>query len=188
MATENTQSVSKARLERRASILEAANALVGFSVGPEFDPVHNTLEAIDVVMVAGSPWLSDGLQRDYYKDESGYKKIGGASNSPDAAYFFRSTANLIHYLKRQGFYIPRGVSPPQVGMVCFFDVGDRGRFNFAPDRSGIITNTRGEQVTKVIKATEKKDRGRRKSFTVLEIDINPSDELDVSLIGYSDFP
>jgi len=42
------------------------------------------------------------------KDKSGYLKIGESANTPAMAYFFRSTANLVHYLKRQGFYQPRG--------------------------------------------------------------------------------
>ena len=54
-------------------------------------------------MVAGAPWLQDGLARDYIKDEAGYKKIGGSANSPAMPYFFRSQQNLIHYLKRKNF-------------------------------------------------------------------------------------
>ena len=40
------------------------------------------------------PWLKDGLERDFAKDESGYRKIGGGANTPAQAYFFRSSSNL----------------------------------------------------------------------------------------------
>ncbi|HXW53233.1 MAG TPA: hypothetical protein VEL47_03910, partial [Myxococcota bacterium] len=141
------ETVSDARRKRREQIVAAANALVGAAAGEDFDPVHSPLCAVDVVMVAGAPWLKDALERDYSKDESGYKKIGGGANTPKAAYFFRSAANLMHFLKRQGLYIPRGGKPrPAAGMACFLDWADRGRFNFAPDRSGIIVASQENQI------------------------------------------
>src|SRR5688572_18387926 len=130
--------VSMARLQKRDSIIGAANALLDSDAIVDFDPVHSPLCPVDVVLIAGAPWLMDGLEKDFYKDESGYRKIGGGANTPSAPYFFRSVHNLVHFLKRQNLYYPRGSVSAKPGMACFFDWEDRGRFNFAPDRSGIV--------------------------------------------------
>lgn len=186
-------SPSPARLARRAHILEAARALVGARSPEGFDPVRTPLSAIDVVMVAGSPWLKDGLERDFAKDESGYRKIGGGANTPAQAYFFRSSSNLVHYLKRAGFYVPRGSRPePAPGMACFLDWDDRGRFNFTPDRAGIITEVKGGQVTKiVVPRPAAPDAGTLEpgaALVVTTLDIVRGDANDRALIGYSDLP
>jgi hypothetical protein len=179
---------SPARLARRAHILEAARALVGARSPQEFDPVRSPLCAIDVVMVAGSPWLKDGLERDFAKDESGYRKIGGGANTPAQAYFFRSSWNLIHYLKRAGFYVPRGSRPePSPGMACFFDWDDRGRFNFTPDRSGIVLDVVDGHVTKIVLA-RRADPADKKGLLVGVVELKTGDDHDRALIGYSDLP
>lgn len=184
-----TSVISPARQARRQHIVEAARALVGTRVGDEFDPVRAPLCAIDVVMVAGSPWLKDGLERDFAKDESGYRKIGGGANTPSQAYFFRSSANLIHYLKRAGFYVPRGGGvPPAAGMACFFDWEDRGRFNFSPDRSGIVLEVKGGRVSKAVFATPLDPRRRDEGYVVRAVEVTPGDAIDLALIGYSDLP
>lgn len=179
---------SPARMARRAHIIQAARALVGAEASSEFDAVHSKLCAIDVVMVAGAPWLPDGLERDFGKDESGYRKIGGSANTPDRPYFYRSANNLMHYLKRMGFYTPRGGHPPpQPGMACFFDWDDRGRYNFKPDRWGIITCVVDNVVTEAVVAREHKtDAGRR--LVVESIAIAQGTVPDKALIGYSDLP
>ena len=139
-------------------------------------------------MVAGAPWLKEALERDYSKDESGYKKIGGGANTPKMAYFFRSAANLMHFLKRQGLYIPRGGKPePAAGMACFLDWSDRGRFNFAPDRSGIIISANNNQIdTIVLPRMERDNDGTR--YTVERINIEKKSAQDLAIIGYSDLP
>ncbi len=180
--------VSDARIKRREQIVEAAHALIGAEIPEDFDPVHSSLCAIDLVMVAGAPWLKEALERDYSKDESGYKKIGGGANTPKMAYFFRSAANLMHFLKRQGLYIPRGGKPePAAGMACFLDWDDRGRFNFAPDRSGIIVGVHNGQITAialpVLLETEKKQ-----SYRIKIIEVTSEAKLDLAIIGYSDLP
>ncbi|MCP4502415.1 MAG: hypothetical protein GY822_20875 [Deltaproteobacteria bacterium] len=176
--------VSKARLDRRSYIVEAASALVGAATKIGFDAVRADLCAIDVVMVAGSPWLKDGIERDFVKDESGYRKLGGSSNTPEQAYFFRSGNNLVHYFKRAGFYVPRGgVKSPAPGMACFFDWEDRGRYNFTPDRSGIIIDVKGDQVSEVIIALPIDD-----GIVVQRLKMKTGDERDRALIGYSDLP
>lgn len=179
---------SDARKIRREQIVIAANALVGASSVDDFDPVHSPICAVDVVMVAGAPWLKDALERDYSKDESGYKKIGGGANSPKMAYFFRSAGNLMHFLKRQGLYIPRGGKPePAKGMACFLDWADRGRFNFAPDRSGIIVEVEDSHITSiVVPRSIRDDDGAR--YVVEKISIEPRSDLDRAIIGYSDLP
>lgn len=179
---------SDARKMRRDQIVVAANALVGATSSYDFDPVHSPLCAVDVVMVAGAPWLKEALDRDYSKDESGYKKIGGGANTPKMAYFFRSAANLMHFLKRQGLYIPRGGKPePAVGMACFLDWADRGRFNFAPDRSGIIVAVSDHQIDAiVVPRAERDENGQR--YVVERVRIEPKSDLSRAIIGYSDLP
>jgi len=179
--------VSLARRERREHIVSAAKMLLGAYVGNDFDPVHSLLCPVDVVMVAGAPWLRDGLEKDFSKDEAGYRKIGGGANTPNMPYFFRSVINLIHYLKRQGFYIPRGTAKPAIGMVCFFDWDDRGRFNFTPDRSGIVINIDKDQVTEAVLAIREVDADKS-GITVRHLHIKPEDPVDRALIGYSDLP
>ena len=177
---------STARQTRRHHITEAARALVGCTLPDDFDAVRTSLVAIDVVMVAGSPWLKDGMERDFGRDEAGYRKIGGGANSPHQQYFFRSKANLIHYLKRSGFYVPRGGQPGAVpGMACFFDWGDdRGRFNFAPDRSGIVLDVRKGRVSRAVMAEEDEDGG----YTVRPVILKKGSAIDRALVGYSDLP
>jgi hypothetical protein len=180
---------SPARLARRAHILEAARALVGVRSPQGFDPVRSPLCAIDVVMVAGSPWLKDGLERDFGKDESGYRKVGGGANTPAQAYFFRSSTNLMHYLKRAGFYVPRGSTPaPEPGMVCFFDWDDRGRFNFTPDRSAIVLNTSDGRVSAIVLARHADPEDAGAGFLVQTIELSRGDRSDRALVGYSDLP
>ncbi|MEI6806366.1 MAG: hypothetical protein WCK49_07675 [Myxococcaceae bacterium] len=175
-----SRTVSTARSERRVGIAEIAQGLVGSFVEPNFDLINSPLCALDVVMIAGAPWLREALEKDFWRDESGYRKIGGGSNTPEMPYFFRSTANLIYFLKRQNFYIPRGSLEPAVGMACFFDWEDRGRFNFSLDRSGIIVDVQKSHVREVIMALN----GRE----VKKIPIISGDLAEQALIGYSDLP
>lgn len=179
--------VSSARQERRDYIVSAAKMLLGSKIEKDFDPVHSSLCPVDVLMVAGAPWLRDGLERDFFKDESGYRKIGGGANTPAMPYFFRSAINLMHYLKRQGFYFPRGTATPAKGMACFFDWEDRGRFNFTPDRCGVITNVIDEQIVEVVLAVQD-DNNKNNEIEVRQLKIVSGDHIDRALIGYSDLP
>ncbi len=179
---------SPARLARRAHIVEAASALVKARAPDDFNAARSALCAIDVVMVAGSPWLQDGLERDFAKDEAGYRKIGGGANTPGQAYFFRSSGNLIHYLKRAGFYVPRGSRPEAVaGMACFFDWEDRGRFNFTPDRCGIILDVKEGHIERIVLARREGD-DKSADFFVSIVELARGDAYDRALIGYSDLP
>lgn len=176
--------ISAAREQKRLDIVRAAKALIGESVTHDFDVVHAPLCAIDVVIVAGAPWFEQGLHKDYLKDESGYKKLGGSSNSPEMNYFFRRSANLIYYLKRQGLYIPKGARPlPSAGMMCFFDWEDRGRFNFTPDFCGVIIEVVDGSISKVVMA-----QAVMNGFAVHAIDIKPKDATELALVGYGDYP
>jgi hypothetical protein len=182
-----TDNVSDARKKRREQIVFAAHALLGSFVGRDFDPVHSPLCAMDVVMIAGAPWLKEALERDYSKDESGYKKIGGGANTPRRTYFFRSAANLMYFLKRKGLYIPRGGTPePALGMACFLDWADRGRFNFLPDRMGIIVSINDFQIDEIIIPNAISDND--KTYEVQKIHIVPRSDWDLAIIGYSDLP
>jgi hypothetical protein len=180
-----TAGASPARLARREHILEAARAMVGARAPDHFDPIRMGLCAIDVVMVAGSPWLKDGLERDYPKDEAGYKKIGGGANTPEHAYFFRAAGNLMHYLKRAGFYVPRGGSPvAEPGMVCFFDWEDRGRFNFTPDRAGVVLDAEGGTIQRAVLGQRESDG----SLVVRVVDVAKGATYERALVGHSDLP
>ena len=178
--------VSAARIKRREQIVEAAHSLIGAEIPEDFDAVHSPLCAIDLVMVAGAPWLKEALEKDYGKDESGYKKIGGGANTPKMAYFFRSAANLMHFLKRQGLYIPRGGQPePAAGMACFLDWDDRGRFNFSPDRSGIVISVKDGHIESIALPMIVDNVAL---FRVAIISVEPQGKLDRAIIGYSDLP
>ncbi len=178
-------SPSPARLARRAHIIEAARALVGVAADGGFNPVKSDICAVDVVMVAGSPWLKDGIERDFARDENGYRKLGGSANTPAQNYFFRSSQNLVHYLKRAGFYIPRGSQPgPAPGMACFFDWEDRGRFNFKPDTSGIVLDVRKGRVARVVWSAAEGDD----AYVVRAEVVKRGSFLDQALVGYSDLP
>lgn len=173
---------------RREQIADAANALLGASAANDFDPVHSPLCAVDVVMVAGAPWLKEALERDYSKDESGYKKIGGGANTPKMAYFFRSAANLMHFLKRQGLYLPQGSDQaPAAGMACFLDWADRGRFNFSPDRSGIIVSVVEHHIRSIIlpRIVKSDDSSY---YMVQKIILDEDNDFSRAIIGYADLP
>lgn len=180
--------VSKARLQKRDSIISAAYALLESEEIVDFDPIHSGLCPVDVVIVAGAPWLMEGLTRDFYKDESGYRKIGGGANTPLAPYFFRSVHNLIHFLKRQSLYFPRGSVLPEPGMACFFDWEDRGRFNFVPDRSGIIVSCSEGQITEAILALPLQKEQNKTAFRVEKVQIQSDDRFHRAWIGHSDLP
>jgi hypothetical protein len=180
---------SPARLQRRAHIIKAARALVGAEVLGDFDLVRADLCPIDLVMVAGAPWLKDGLERDFAKDEAGYRKLGGSANTPAMPYFFRNATNLVHYLKRQGFYVPRGgEKSPMPGMACFFDWDDRGRFNFTPDRSGVVLEVEEGNITRVALAQLKAPGKKRSGFVVRALPIETGDPVDRAIIGHADLP
>lgn len=180
-------SASEARLARRQQLAERAKQLVGFSVGEDFDPHHAALCPIDIAMAVGHPWLEDGLGRDFSKDESGYRKIGGGANTPEMPYYFRSSANLIHYLKRQGFYNPRGSLTSCVpGMLMFFDWSDRGRFNFTPDRLGVLIEQVGNSYAAVMARPSEDNTSNAYSVQLVRFDAG--DRYDRSWVGFSDFP
>ncbi len=94
----------------------------------------------------------------------------------------------MYFLKRQGLYIPRGGKPePAVGMACFLDWADRGRFNFAPDRSGIIVAVDNNQITAIVLPVADHDVQGQK-YVVSRVDIDPKSDLNRAIIGYSDLP
>ena len=134
---------SMARQTRRTHIAEAARALVGCTLPEGFDAVRSDLCAIDVVMVAGSPWLKDGMERDFARDEAGYRKIGGGANSPRQQYFFRSKANLIHYvdgaIKTAEATNTRVLDLHRLSMQHFNDIGIEKSTSYNP-REGDTTH------------------------------------------------
>ena len=69
--------VGDARIKKREQIVELPWLWLMPKLATIFILSFPPLCAIDIVMVAGAPWLKEALERDYSKDESGYKKIGG---------------------------------------------------------------------------------------------------------------
>jgi hypothetical protein len=94
----------------------------------------------------------------------------------------------MHFFKRQGLYIPRGSKPgPAAGMACFLDWADRGRFNFAPDRMGIIVEVENNHIISIV-IPRGAPEGTEKSYIVAKITLEPKSEHDLAIIGYSDLP
>lgn len=181
----NNKRLSDLRKSRRDHLLKAAKEMVGFSCGAEFNPFHSPLCPIDVVMVAGSPWAADALQRDFQRNESVYRKFGGGANTPSRDYFFRSTLNLLILMQRSGLFIPRGGHPlPTPGMVAFFDKGDRGIFNFQPDRAGIVIETQMRRITRVVLGREISPN----TYRVEMVQVKKGTPYDRDFIGYGDIP
>ncbi len=176
--------ISDARRDRRSHMIKAAREMVGFECGENFNPFHTPLCPIDVVMVAGSPWMQAGLKNDFNKNGAAYLKLGGA-NTPSRAYFYRSAQNLMLFIRHANLFIPRGGHPqPVPGMIAFFDSGSRGRYNFEPDRTGVILESQMGRPTRIVVGRE----DRPKHYRVEMITVTKGSVYDRDFIGYADCP
>jgi hypothetical protein len=128
--------------KQRRLLASRAERCLGAKAEDEWNWRQGDLGPIDLVpFVAGSPFRQI-MNLDFRADSAGYRKIGGSANTPDSAYFYRRYANLLHLLKRQDRLHLRGGIEATPGMVMVLDwPGARGRYNFSPDRLGIVLGT-----------------------------------------------
>jgi hypothetical protein len=174
---------ASARDMARKRLLERAKGLIGATTDEGWDWRRGNLSPVDVFPFAAEPHLREAMVSDYHKDTAGYRKIGGGANAPKVGYFFRRHANVRHCLQRLSLYYPRGgEQEPKPGMVVFFEwPEDRGRFNFKPDRSGIIESVDGGVVVRAIMAVVDGDRWRVRMTTLSEAARN-------AVVAYGDCP
>lgn len=176
-------STAVSRDAARRRLLERAKGLIGATTDEGWDWRKGALSALDVFPFAAEPHLREAMLADFQRDPAGYRKIGGGSNTPRAAYFLRRHANVRHCLQRMDLYYPRGGPvEPAAGMVVFFEwPEDRGRFNFKPDRSGIIESVEKGEVARAIMAVQDADRWRVRMVTLPET-------TRAAIVAYGDCP
>lgn len=168
----------------RQRLLRRARKLLGSHVGPEWDWRQGDLTAIDVAAFAAGHRFRSELKADFFRDPASYKKLGGVANTPNAPYFFRRYSNLLHFMRRQSAFYPRGTTAPLPGMVMVLDWPEaRGRFNFSPDRIGIVLEVDGDRVTKGI-LTLPAPAG----WVVTEVHLLANSPSERLVIGYGDLP
>jgi len=167
----------------RKRLLERAKGLIGATTDDGWDWRRGPLTALDVFPFAAEPHLREAMIADYQRDPASYRKIGGGGNTPKAAYFLRRHANVRHCLHRLGLWHPRGGPvEPAAGMVVFFEwPEDRGRFNFKPDRSGIIESLENGAVARAVMAVQDGKRWRVRLATL-------SEQARVAVVAYGDCP
>jgi hypothetical protein len=170
---------------RRSSLLDGANATLGHSVAADWDWRQGSIGPIDVVAFAGGDRFCGRLRSDFFKDRAGYRKIGGVSNSPDNPYFYRRYANIVHLMRRAGTLYMRGGSVrPAAGMVLVLDWPEtRGRFNFSPDRVGIILATEDDRITRAAVPIRSPD-----GWMVGQARFAAGSPSERAVIGYGDLP
>ena len=174
---------AESRAMARKRLVERAKGLIGATTDEGWDWRKGSLTALDVFPFASEPHLREALLADFQRDPAGYRKIGGGANTPKAAYFLRRHANLRHCLQRLTLYYPRGGAvEPQAGMAVFFEwPEDRGRFNFKPDRSGVIEAVDGQDVVRAVMAVEDQGRWRVRLVTLAE-------PVRAAVVAYGDCP
>ena len=151
----------------RRRLLDRAKGLIGATTDEGWDWRKGPLSALDVFPFASEPHLREAVLADFQRDTAGYRKIGGGANTPKAAYFLRRHTNVRHCLQRAGLWYPRGSLEPQPGMAVFFEwPEDRGRFNFKPDRSGIIEGVEDGNVVRAVMAVQDAGRWRVRLVTL----------------------
>lgn len=125
--------------KQRQLLFDRAQRCLGAFVQSDWDWRQGAIGPIDLVPYVGGEPFRSIMNQDFRADRAGYLKIGGPANTPKSPYFFRRYANLLHLLKRQERIHLKGTIEPQPGMVVVLDwPNQRGRFNFSPDRMGII--------------------------------------------------
>jgi hypothetical protein len=167
----------------RQRLLDRAKGLIGATTDEGWDWRKGALSALDVFPFAAEPHLRDAMLADFQRDPASYRKIGGGSNTPKAAYFLRRHANVRHCLQRINLYYARGgITEPQPGMAVFFEwPEDRGRFNFKPDRSGVIESVDKGEVVRAVMAVQDEDRWRVRLMTLPE-------PARAAVVAYGDCP
>lgn len=172
------------RASGRQRLLKRARSFLGAHVGPEWDWRQGKLSTIDIVPFAAGRRLQAAMKYDFSKDAAGYRKMGGLANTPEAPYFYRRYANLLHYLRRADGFHARGSQAPLPGMILVLDWPEhRGRFNFSPDRLGVVMAVEDDRVSKAIMALP-----APAGWVVAEVRILPNSPSDRLVIGYGDLP
>lgn len=167
----------------RKRLLERAKGLIGATTDDGWDWRQGALSALDVFPFAAEPHLREAMLADFQRDQAGYRKIGGGSNTPKQAYFLRRHANVRHCLQRLSLYYPRGGQvDPHPGMAVFFEwPEDRGRFNFKPDRSAVIESVDSNDVTRAVMCVQDAGRWRVRLVTL-------TTEARAAVVAYGDCP
>jgi len=125
--------------KQRQLLLDRAHRCLGAFVQSDWDWRQGPIGPIDLVPYVGGEPFRSIMSQDFRSDRAGYLKIGGPANTPKSAYFYRRYSNLLHLLKRQDRIHLKGTLEPEPGMVVILDwPNQRGRFNFSPDRMGIL--------------------------------------------------
>tara|TARA_B000000557_G_C20777917_1_gene445106 strand:+ start:876 stop:1448 length:573 start_codon:yes stop_codon:yes gene_type:complete len=168
----------------RQRLLKRARMFLGSHVGPEWDWRQGDLTAIDIAAYAAGSRFQAELRSDFYRHPAGYKKLGGVANTPEAPYFFRRYSNILHFMRRKNAFYARGEKRPQPGMVMVLDwPEERGRFNFSPDRIGVVLEVESERVSKGILALPAPS-----GWVVAEVHVLANSPSDRLVIGYGDLP
>lgn len=168
----------------RHRLLQRARGLLGAHVGPEWDWRQGDLSAIDIVAYAAGHRFQSELKADFYRQPASYKKLGGLANTPEAPYFFRRYSNILHFMRCKGQFYPRGTMAPRPGMIMVLDwPEERGRFNFSPDRLGVVLEADHTRVSKGILALP-----APAGWVVAEVHLLPNSPSDRLVIGYGDLP
>jgi hypothetical protein len=172
-------------VNQRHKLLEQANAALGHSVAADWDWRQGPIGPIDLVTFAAGDPFRRRLRSDFFKDRAGYRKIGGLSNTPDSPYFYRRYANIVHLMRRAGTLYMRGGSvPPVAGMVLILDWPEaRGRFNFSPDRLGVILATDEQRITRAVVPMRSPD-----GWMVGQARFAAGSPSERAVIGYGDLP
>lgn len=125
--------------KQRQLLCDRAQRSVGACVDNDWDWRQGPIGPIDLVPYVAGERFRANMAHDFRADRAGYRKIGGSANTPDSPYFFRRYANLLHLFKRQDRFHLKGAVSPEPGMVTVLDwPAERGRFNFSPDRMGVL--------------------------------------------------
>ena len=168
----------------RQRLLQRARTLLGAHVGPEWDWRQGDLSAIDIAAYAAGSRFQSELKSDFYRHPASYKKLGGVANTPEAPYFFRRYSNIVNFMRRKKQFYPRGTIAPRPGMIMVLDWPEaRGRFNFSPDRLGVVLEVDGDRVSKGLLALP-----APAGWVVAEVHLLANSPSDRLVIGFGDLP
>jgi hypothetical protein len=169
--------------KQRRLLVDRAQRCLGASVQSDWNWRQGPIGPIDLVPFVSGQSFRHVMNQDFRCDRAGYRKIGGSANTPESAYFYRRYANLVHLLRRQERFHLRGSLMPEPGMVLILDwPGARGRFNFSPDRMGVIIEVSDSLLRAAIPMR------KAQGWVISELSISADSPVDRSLIAYADPP
>ncbi len=163
--------------------MDRAQRCLGASVSMDWDWRQGPIGPIDLVPYVAGQAFRRVMDQDFRADRAGYRKIGGSANTPASAYFYRRYANLVHLLRRQERLHLKGSLQPEPGMVVVLDwPGSRGRFNFAPDRMGVILSANESNLCAAMPVQ------RNHGWVIDTIPVETGSVTDRSIVAYADPP